>query len=101
MIRNSAFVAALVLAAAPTWANQQLAQQNSCTACHAADKKLVGPSWNEIAKKYAGDTGAEAALAAKVKKGGGGVWGPVPMPPNVTVKDADIHALVKFVLGHK
>jgi cytochrome c len=101
MIRNIVFAAAFVLSAAPALASPQLAQQHSCTSCHTADKKIVGPSWNEIAKKYAGDAGAEAALAAKVKKGGGGVWGPVPMPPNVTVKDADIQALVKFVLGHK
>lgn len=95
---------ALAALAAPSWANEaaaQLAQKNSCTACHAADKKLVGPSWGDIAKKYAGDAGAEARLVAKVKKGGAGVWGPVPMPPNVTVKDADIKTIVQYVLTVK
>lgn len=97
-------ILALVASATPSLANEaalQLAQKNNCVACHAADKKLVGPSWAEIAKKYAGVPAAEAQLVAKVKKGGAGVWGPVPMPPNVTVKDADIKTLVQYVLGSK
>lgn len=97
-------ILSLAAAALPSWANEaalQLAQKNSCVACHAADKKLVGPSWADIAKKYAGNPAAEAQLVAKVKKGGAGVWGPIPMPPNVTVKDADIKAIVQYVLGLK
>jgi cytochrome c len=92
------------LIAAPAFANPaalQLAQKSNCVACHAADAKLVGPSWKDISKKYQGDATAEAKLVAKVKKGGAGVWGPVPMPPNVTVKDADIKTLVQWVLSGK
>lgn len=90
--------------AAPAWANEaalQLAQKNNCAACHALDKKVVGPAWTDVGKKYAGDATAEARLIAKVKKGGAGVWGQVPMPPNVTVKDADIKTIVKYVLSIK
>ena len=72
-----------------------------CTACHANDKKLVGPAYKEVAKKYAGDKTAEAKLIDKVKKGGVGVWGQVPMPPNAAVKDEDAKTLVKWVLSLK
>jgi len=77
-----------------------LAKKSSCISCHAIDKKLVGPAWMEISKKYKGDAGAEAKLITKVAKGGGGVWGSMPMPPNSPkVSDADIKTLVKFILG--
>jgi len=79
----------------------EIAKKNGCLACHALDKKLVGPAWNEIGKKYAGDAGAAEQLAVKVKKGSKGVWGPVPMPPNATVKAADVETLVKFILTLK
>jgi selenate/chlorate reductase subunit gamma len=79
----------------------QLAQKNNCGACHAVDAKVVGPSWKDIGKKYAGDAAAEARLVAKVKAGGGGVWGPVPMPPNPTVKEGDIKAIVRYSLSLK
>lgn len=79
----------------------QLAQKSNCAACHAVDKKLVGPAWQDIGKKYAGDAGAEARLVAKAKKGGVGVWGQVPMPPNVTVKEADIKTIVQYALSLK
>ena len=65
------------------------------------DKKLVGPAYKDVAAKYRGDAGAEAKLVAKVKNGGSGVWGPIPMPPNSTVPDADVKALVKWVLSLK
>lgn len=78
-----------------------LAKKDGCFACHSLDRKVVGPSWTEVGKKYAGDAGAEARLVAKVKKGGSGVWGALPMPPNVTVKDADIKILVQYVLSLK
>lgn len=97
------FIAASFIAA-PAFANPaalQLAQKSNCVACHAADAKLVGPSWKDISNKYKGDATAEAKLVAKVKKGGAGVWGSVPMPPNVTVKDADIKTLVQWVLSGK
>lgn len=80
-------------------ANMELAQKSGCLACHAVDKKVVGPGFKEIAAKYKGDKGAEANLAKKVKSGGSGVWGQVPMPPNAAVKDPDIQALVKWILA--
>ena len=81
-----------------------LAKKSGCTACHAIDKKVVGPAWADIGKRYKGDAGAKAKLIAKVKKGGKGNWTEVtkgvPMPPySPRVKDADIEELVAFVLG--
>ena len=94
-------LAALVLGsmAAPAMANLQLAQKNNCLSCHSVDKKVVGPAYKDVAKKYKGQAGAEAKLVAKVKAGGSGVWGPVPMPPNTQVKDADVKTLVKWILS--
>ncbi len=77
---------------------KQLAQKYNCLACHAEDKKLVGPAYKEVAKKYKGDAGAEAKLIGKVKAGGSGVWGAIPMPPN-NVPDADIKTLVEWILS--
>jgi len=94
----SAVIAVSMLSAAPAFANKDLATKNACMACHAVDKKLVGPSYQDIAKKYAGDATAQAKLETKIKKGGSGVWGPVPMPPNVAVKDEDVTALAKWIL---
>ncbi|MCF8197859.1 MAG: c-type cytochrome [Sulfuritalea sp.] len=93
----SALVAAGVLASAPAFANKDLATKSGCLACHAVDKKMVGPAYQAIAKKYKASD--EAILFDKVRKGGKGVWGPIPMPPNVAVKDADLHALIKWILG--
>lgn len=95
----STLLAVGILASAPAFASKELATKNACFACHAVDKKLVGPSFQDIAKKYAGDAKAEAKLDEKVKKGGSGVWGTIPMPPNVAVKDEDIKTLVKWVLA--
>lgn len=77
---------------------KQMAQKYNCLACHSEDKKLVGPSFKDVAKKYKGDAGAGAKLAAKVKGGGGGVWGSIPMPPN-NVPDGDIKAMVDWILA--
>ena len=82
-------------------ANEALAKKHNCLACHAVDKKLVGPAYKDVAAKYAKDSGAEAKLVEKVKKGGQGVWGQVPMPPNPQVPDADVQALVKWILSQK
>ena len=95
----SALVAAGVMASVPAFANKDLATKSGCMACHAIDKKLVGPAYQDVAKKYAGDKGAEAKLVAKVKAGGKGVWGEIPMPPNAAVKEDDIKILVKWVLA--
>ena len=89
------------MACAPAFANMELATKSACTACHAIDKKVVGPAYKEVAAKYRGDKTAEAKLIEKVKKGGVGVWGQVPMPPNTTVRDEDVKTLVKWVLSLK
>lgn len=90
---------ALTVVAAPAFANLALAQKNACTACHAVDKKVVGPSYADVAKKYAGQKDAVAALAASIKAGGSGKWGPVPMPAQPTLSDADLTALATWILG--
>jgi cytochrome c len=93
-------VAGLAVALA-SHASEELAKKHNCLACHAVDKKLVGPSYKEVAAKYRGDSSAPAKLFDKVKKGGQGVWGQVPMPPNTQVPDADIKALVSWILSQK
>ena len=89
------------LAALPVAASDELAKKHACFACHTVDKKMVGPSYKDVAAKYRADKEAPAKLAAKVKNGSQGVWGNVPMPPNAAVPDADIKALVKWVLSQK
>lgn len=82
-------------------ANADLAKAKNCMACHAVGSKLVGPSLKDIAAKYGADKGAEAKLVQKVVKGGSGVWGPIPMPPNPQVSEAEARTLVKWVLSQK
>ena len=82
-------------------AGEDLLKKTGCTACHSIDKKLVGPPYVEVAAKYKGDAGAAAKLAEKVKKGGSGVWGQVPMPPNPQVSDADIKTMIAYILALK
>ena len=88
-------------AASPAFASADLAQKKNCMACHAIDKKLVGPAYKDVAAKYAGQAGAAAALAQKVMKGGAGVWGPVPMPANAQDSEAEAKQLVAWVLSLK
>ena len=104
----AALMASATLASAPAMASLELAKKSNCLTCHAPDKQMMGPSYQDVAKKYAGDKGAEARLFDRVKKGtaatGGQVWkeinkGQVPMPPNAMVKDDDIKALVKWILA--
>ncbi len=78
-----------------------LAQKNACLSCHGVDKKIVGPAYKDVAKKYAGDKGAHAKLVAKVKAGGKGVWGEIPMPPNPQVSAADADKIVSWILSLK
>jgi cytochrome c len=88
--------------ALPAHASEDLAKKYMCTTCHVVKgAKTIGPAYADVAKKYAGQKDAEAKLADKVKKGGQGVWGQVPMPPNASVPDADLKALVKWVLSIK
>lgn len=76
-----------------------LAKKSGCTACHAIDKKVVGPSWTDVAKKYKGDADAVAKMDAKIAKGGSGVWGPIPMPANPKLSDAERKELATFVMS--
>lgn len=86
--------------AADAAAAQALAQKSGCLACHSVDKKVLGPAFKDVAAKYKGDKTAEAKLIEKVKKGGSGTWGPMPMPANSPqVKDADIKTVVGWVLS--
>ena len=92
---------ALGQAKADPKAAEALAQKSGCIACHNVDKKIIGPAYKEVAAKYKADKDADKKLAAKVKAGGSGVWGPVPMPPNAQVSDADIKALISWILSLK
>ena len=82
-------------------AGADLAKAKDCLACHAVDKKVVGPAFKDIAAKYKGDKTAEAKLIEKVQKGGTGVWGQIPMPPNPQVSPAEAKTLVAWVLSQK
>ncbi|MFO1326518.1 MAG: cytochrome C [Rubrivivax sp.] len=100
MFRRVLFLSAvLATASAPALANLALATKHNCTACHAVDKKLVGPAYQEVAKKYAGQKDAEANLITSVTKGSSGKWGQVPMPPNTSPSADEVKVLVKWILG--
>ena len=103
LVYGAAVACVAVLATAPARAQNvdDLLKKNACLACHAVDKKLVGPAYKEVAAKYRGQKDAEKVLAEKVKKGGVGVWGQIPMPPNAAVPDAEINAMVKWILSQK
>ena len=94
------WIAALVgLTASSAFANLDLAKKHACMACHAVDKKVVGPAYQDVAKKYAGQKDAEAALIKSIKSGGSGKWGPVPMPAQAALSDADAKTLAAWVLS--
>ncbi len=101
MKRALLIMAAMAAISAPAMADEALAKSKNCMACHAADKKLVGPAYKEVAKKYAGDAKAVDMLAAKIIKGGSGVWGAIPMPANTQVNEADAKKLAAWVLSLK
>ena len=94
---------ALIAAAAcvPAMADLALATSKNCMACHAVDKKLVGPAYKDVAAKYAGQKDAVDKLSAKIMKGGSGVWGPVPMPANTQVNEAEAKKLAAWVMTQK
>lgn len=103
-MKTPLLIAASLIAAAvspPALASAQLAAAKNCMACHAVDKKLVGPSYKDISKRYAGQKDAEAKLAEKIIKGGAGAWGAVPMPANPQVSAAEARQLVTWILSHK
>lgn len=87
------------IAGGPAAANPQLAQKNACLGCHAVDKKLVGPAYQDVAKKYAGQPEAVATLADSIRKGGSGKWGPIPMPAQPNLSEADAKTLAGWVLA--
>ena len=91
----------LVAGVAQAQDGEALLKKYGCVACHANDKKVIGPAYAEVAAKYKGDAGAAAKLAAKVKAGGTGVWGQIPMPPNPSVPDADLKTMIAYVLALK
>ena len=85
---------------APAIADEALAQKKNCLACHAVDKKVVGPSYKDVAKKYAGQD-VTAKLATKIMKGGSGAWGAIPMPANPQVTQAEADSLAKWIVSMK
>lgn len=97
LLKTLALAAAASVIATPVFASADLAKAKNCLACHAVDKKVVGPSYKDVAAKYKGKGDAVATLATKIQKGSTGVWGPVPMPPN-PVSDADAKTLAEWVL---
>ncbi len=106
-LRHGAFLVAALLAAQGADAAldnasaQAMMQKDGCAACHAIDKKVIGPAYQDVAAKYKGDKDAVAKLSDKVKKGGVGEWGQIPMPPNSFVSDPDIKDLVSWILTLK
>ena len=101
MKRSLITLAMALSVAAPAMADEALAKSKNCMACHAVDKKLVGPAYKDVAKKYAGQKDAEATLVTHVMKGSKDVWGPVPMPANANVTEAEAKKLVAWVLSLK
>ena len=101
MKRTLITLAMTLSVAVPVMADQALATSKNCMACHAVDKKLVGPSYKDVAAKYAGQKDAVEKLAVKIIKGGSGVWGPIPMPPNAQINEADAKKLATWVMTQK
>lgn len=99
-ILSMAVVTGLTIAGSAMSADMpDVAKKNGCASCHSIDKKVVGPAWQAVADKYKGDAGAADKLSAKIAKGGSGVWGPVPMPAQPKLSEADNKQLVAFILG--
>ncbi len=101
MKRTLFALAAAVSITTPVLADQALAQAKNCLSCHSIDKKIVGPAYKDVAKKYAGQKDAADKLASKIMKGGAGVWGVVPMPVNSQVNEAEAKKLANWVLSLK
>ncbi|HJW04816.1 MAG TPA: c-type cytochrome [Azospira sp.] len=101
MKRVLALLGLSLLALGNVQASEDLAKAKLCTGCHSVDKKILGPAYKDVAQKYAGVKGADADLAKKIKAGGSGVWGQVPMPPNNTVSEAEALTLAQWVLSLK
>lgn len=101
-MKRALFVlSALAMLSAPAMANEALAKAKNCMACHTVDKKLVGPSYKDVAAKFAKDPGAADMLAGKIIKGSSGTWGAIPMPPNANVSAAEAKTLATWILSLK
>lgn len=87
------------MASTPAFANLQLAQKSACLSCHAVDKKVLGPAFQDVAKKYAGQKDAVTAITASIKNGGSGKWGPIPMPASEGLSEADAKTLATWIAG--
>ena len=103
---NRLLIASLTMFAAPhafaavdAAQAQAIASKNMCFSCHAVDHKVVGPAYHDVGEKYKGDAAAMATLMKKVKGGGSGVWGAIPMPPNPGISDADLKVVLSWVLA--
>jgi cytochrome c len=100
-IRMVSVTLALAFASGAAIASADLAKAKNCMACHAADKKLIGPSYKDVAAKYASDKDAVSKLATKIRAGGVGVWGQIPMPANPQVSEAEAKTLAEWVMATK
>jgi cytochrome c len=100
-MKRALFALIATAACLPAMADLALATSKNCMACHAVDKKPVGPSYKDVAAKYAGQKDAVDKLSVKIMKGGSGVWGPVPMPANTQVNEAEAKKLAAWVLSQK
>jgi len=101
MFMKASLLAVLLFAATPAMADEASLKKNNCMACHAVDKKLVGPSYKDVANRYRGQSDAADKLAKKIRAGGSGVWGPIPMPANPQVSEAEAKKLAEFILNTK
>lgn len=99
LIHASIVLALFTSATAPAFADQAMAQKNGCMTCHGIDKKIVGPAYKDVAAKYKGDAKALAHLETVIHKGGQGVWGKVPMPPQTSLSERDARTLAQWVLS--
>ncbi len=97
----SGLVMLFLMAGTDVGASPELAKSRNCLACHAASTKLVGPSFKDIAEKYADDAGAAARLEQSIRKGSSGAWGPIPMPANPQVSESEARSLAGWILGQK
>lgn len=98
-LQLAAALAVLAATAQPALANLELAQKHACTACHAVDRKQVGPAYKDVARKYAGQKDAVALVSDSIRKGGLGKWGQIPMPAQPALSDAEVKALATWVLA--
>lgn len=99
--KSAVLISAVFVLMSSAAASADLTRKYNCVACHAESQKKVGPAYNDIAKKYAGRTDAAEYLAKKIRSGGSGVWGAMPMPPHPQVPEADARAMATYVLGVK